>query len=351
MFKFKSQKFNVLAMIGIALLIGLAGHYGLVQPEHSGIAFLGMGGILTNAGARMIDPILSNVAQGYKNSEFVGNYLFPRVPVQVSGGQIIEFGKEAFYSYNLRRSPGGVTKRIQFGYLGKPFALLQDSGEVPVPREWMRDASIVPGIDLGTRAINLGMKAILKSLETDQATIAINATNYDAAHKVALAGATKWSTATGTPSNDIDTAREAIRSAVGVYPNVVLMSAVAFNAARNNPNVTARFQYTTTDSISEEMLARLWNVDKVIVGKAITMTDAGVSSDIWGNNVVLAYTNLGSQNAEEPSYGYTYTMDGNPLVEQTYWDPATKSWVYPVNFERVPVLSGITSGYLIQTPA
>jgi hypothetical protein len=81
------------------------------------------------------------------------------------------------------------------------------------------------------------------------------------------------------------------------------------------------------------------------------MSDAGVASDVWGNNVVLAYTNLGSANAEEPSFGYTYTLDGNPLVEQTYWDASTKSWVYPVNYERVPVLSGITSGYLIQNPA
>lgn len=302
-------------------------------------------------GARVIDPILTNIAQGYKNMELVGSYLFPRVPVFVSGGQIIEFGKEAFYKYNLRRAPGGATKRIQFGYLGKPFALVQDSLEVAVPREFMRDASIVPGIDLASRAVNLGMKAAQMSLEYDQAALATNAANYDANHKLVLAGATKWSAATGTPTNDINTAREAIRSYAGVYPNVVLLSAVAFNAAINNPNVISRFQYTNAQVITEEMLAKLWNVEKVIVGKALTMSDAGVASDIWGNNVVLAYTNLGSDNAEEPSYGYTYTMDGNPLIEQAYWDPNTKSWVFPANYERLAVLSGITSGFLIQNPA
>lgn len=307
--------------------------------------------IMTNAGVRVIDPILSNVAQGYKNAELVGNFLFPRVPVFASGGQIIEFGKEAFYSYNLRRTPGGTTKRIQFGYQGKPFALLQDSLEAQVPREWMRDASVVPGIDLGQRAIALGMKIATKSLEVDQAAIATNAANYDANHKLVLAGGTKWSTGTGTPTADINTAREAVRASVGMYPNTVLLSAVAFNAAINNPNVVSRFQYTTHDVITEDMLAALWNVDKVIVGKAISMTDAGVASDIWGNNVVLAYTNLGSMGAEEPSFGYTYTMDGNPLVEQPYWDNNTKSWVYGVNYERLPVLSGITAGFLIQNPA
>jgi hypothetical protein len=307
--------------------------------------------ILTNQGARVIDPILTNIAQGYHNSAFVGSVLFPRVPVMASGGQIIEFGKEAFYNYNLRRAPGGRTQRINFGYLGKPFALLQDSVEVPIPREHMRDASVVPGIDLGRRAVNLGMQTVAKSLEFDQATLATTAANYDANHKLALSGSTKWSASTGTPTNDINTAREAIRSTVGVYPNVALLSAVAFNAAINNPNVINRFQYTSSDVITEEMLAKLWNLDKVVVGKAISMTDANVATDIWGNNAILAYANLGSQNAEEPSYGYTYAMEGNPLVEQSYWDAQTKSWVYPVNYERAPVLSGITSGFLIQTPA
>ena len=346
----RGSMFKVWIALAIVASVALASHFGYVD-HNQGPGMAAFAGVMSNQGVRVIDPILTNVAQGYRNAEFVGGVLFPRVPVFASGGQIIEFGKEAFYNYNLRRTPGGATKRIQFGYLGKPFALLQDSVEAPVPREWLRDAAAVPGIDLGTRAVGLGMKVVAKSLEVDQATIATNAANYDANHKVALAGATKWSAGTGTPTVDINTAREAIRASVGIYPNVALLSAVAFNAAINNPNVVSRFQYTSSDVITEEMLAKLWNLEKVVVGKAISMTDAGVASDVWGNNVVMAYVNLGSINAEEPSFGYTYAMDGNPLVEQVYWDPATKSWVYPVNFERVPVLSGITSGYLIQTPA
>lgn len=345
---FANKIFNPLVMIAVVVLLAVAGHFDLIH--HSDTIFLGLGGVLANSGARIIDPILTNYAQGYKNAEFVGNMLFPRVPVNASGGQIIEFGKEAFLSYNLRRTPGGATKRIQFGYLGKPFALLQDSVEVPVPREHLRDAAAVPGIDLGTRAVGLGMKVVLKSLEVDQANMATLATNYDANHKVTLAGATKWSAATGTPTLDVQAGREAIRASIGVYPNVGVISAVAFNAAKNNPNVTARFQYTSHDAITPAMLANLWELDQLIIGKGIAMTDAGVASDIWGNNMVLAYTNLGSMNAEEPSFGYTYTMEGNPMVEQTYWDAATKSWIYPANFERAPVLSGITAGFLLIAP-
>jgi len=71
--------------------------------------------------------------------------------------------------------------------------------------------------------------------------------------------------------------------------------------------------------------------------------------DVWGNDVVLAYTNISSDpNVEEPSFGYTYAIEGHPLVEQPYWDPNSKSWIYGVSFDNTPVLSGITAGYLIQ---
>lgn len=46
--------------------------------------------------ARVVDPVLTTHAQGYKNADFVGMALFPRVDVAKSGGQVIEFGREAF---------------------------------------------------------------------------------------------------------------------------------------------------------------------------------------------------------------------------------------------------------------
>lgn len=311
---------------------------------------------LSASGVRVINPILSNVAQGYTNMELVGSYLFPRVPVAVTGGQIIEFDRDAFRLVNARRAPGGATKRIPLGYSGKPFALLQDSLEVPLPREYSRDASIVPGIDLAARSVRVTMRNLMLALENDQAVLATNAANYGAGNKVTLAGATKWSAATGTPLTDIDTGREAIRQACGVYPNVLLLSAVAFNACKNNPNVVARFQYngaagTDSSQITPQMLAGLFNVKKVVVGAAVTWTDANVAADIWGNNAILAYVPEQDLAIEEPSYGYTYTMEGNPLVEEPYYDNNQKSWIYGVTYERVPVLSGISSGYLIVTPA
>jgi hypothetical protein len=200
------------------------------------------------------------------------------------------------------------------------------------------------------------MNKILLQLEVDQAALATGAGNYPSANKIALSGSSKWSASTGSPLADVDAGREAIRQAVGIYPNTLVLSALAFNAAKNNPNVIARFQYNSSvpveaSMITPKMLAGLFNVDEVVVGAAIVTGDDGTNSDIWGNNAILAYVPIGQTFQEEPSYGYTYTMDGHPLVEQSYWDNNAKAEIYGVTMERSPVLSGIASGYLIQTPA
>lgn len=300
---------------------------------------------------RVIDPILSTVANGYQHTEHVGHTLFPRVPVGTTGGQVLEFGKESFKLYKTRRAPGTNTRRIQFGYLGKPFNLVQDALENQVPREYLRDAAKVPGVDLGIRAVKGTMSALSLNLEYDQAQLATNAANYDNDHKITLAGADKWSDATSDPVGDIEAAKEAVRSTIGFRPNTLLLSAQAFGALKNHPDILERIKYTSRDAVTADLIANLWEFKKVVVGDAVTFDDGGAGVDVWGNNAILAYVPTNPSGLEEPSFGYTYTMEGHPLVEKPYYDNSAKSWIYPVTYERVPVLTGILSGFLIINPA
>lgn len=299
---------------------------------------------------RVVDPVLSNLARGFLDQPMVGNTLFPRVNVTLSGGQVIEFGKEAFRQYNARRVPGGATKRVDMGYLGAPYALVQDALEAKVPREWMRDASVSPGVDLGTRAVRMVSAIVNRALEIEQAEKARNAASYPTDNKVALSSGSRWNNSVN-PSATIETGREAIRANAGVYPNVCLLSAKAFAACRNNAAILDRFKYTSAESITTAMLANLWDIERVVVGRGVYANAADQFQDIWGTDVILAYAPEQPSGAEEPSYGYTYTMEGHPLVETPYYDENTRSWMYPVTLERVPVIAGITSGYLIQTAA
>ncbi len=305
---------------------------------------------MTPGQARVIDPILSTVAQGYKNADFIGDALFPVVPVDQRGGKIITFGKESFQLYNTGRAPGANTKRVQFGYAGSNYALEQHALEGLVPFEIMEDANQVPGIDMAKVAVMSTQNIIALRTEKAQADLATTAANYAASNKVTLAGVNQWSDYSGTsdPSKDIANAVEAIRSKVGRRGNTVVMGAAVFNQLKNHPKIIDRIKYTGRDYVTPELLANLWNVKRVLVGDAVYADDAGTFSDVWGKFVVVAYTEIGSlADMGLPSYGYTYRLRGNPVVESPYQERNQKSWIYPVTDELSPVIAGALAGYLI----
>lgn len=307
--------------------------------------------MLTNRQARLIDPVLSTHAQGYRQRMLVGEILFPRVPVSARGGQVLTFGKESFQAYNLRRAPGGTIKRVERGFAGSPFSLFEDSVEMPIPVQHSEDAQRVLGINLQGQTVNAAMDILLLSLEREQAALATTAANYGSDYKITLAGTSKWSHADAKPGQQVRGGREAVRAATGADPNVLVVGAVAWNALIENPSVIERFKYVSKDSITPDMIANLLELDKVVVGKAVKANDAGTMSDVWGNFGVLAYVPpVESQSMAEPSYGYTYVLAGNPRVEQIYYEKSTTSNIVPAFFERQPVLTGIESGYLFIAP-
>lgn len=305
---------------------------------------------LSASQARVIDPILSTVAQGYKNAELVGSALFPFVPVGQRGGKIITFNKEDFALYNTGRVPGANTRRVQYGYSGANFALESHSLEGLVPVEISQEAQAVPGIDLGQGAVQRTQNIISLRLETAQAVLATTAGNYAAANKTTLAGASQWSDfgATSDPISDIEVAKEAIRKQVGRRPNTVVMGAAVFAKLKQHPKVVDRMKYTGRDVATTDLLASLFGVSQVLVGEAVYTDAAGAMGDVWGKFVVVAFTELAGLAAMGlPTYGYTYRLQGYPMVEQPYLDRNTKSWVYPVTDEVAPVIAGAAAGYLI----
>ncbi len=297
--------------------------------------------------ARVVDPILTTHVRGYRHQDRVGHFLFPSVEVTVAAGKVIEFGKESFMLYNARRAPGAATKRIEFGYEGKPFTLVQDSLESKVPREFARDAAAVPGVDLGMRATNTVMNSLTLTLEYDQATIATTAGNYSADNQMALKSSSKWSHSDSNPVSDINSARQRIRNSCGVYPNTLVLGPKPYAALKNN--VKIRDHFRNVDLITSKLLSDLLEIEQIFEGRSLTANDEGKFQDVWGNNAVLAYAPRNPGGFEEPSYGYTYTMKGNPFVEEPYWENPVKSWIYGVTYERAPVLAGMDAVILSKT--
>ncbi|MBF0334555.1 MAG: major capsid protein [Alphaproteobacteria bacterium] len=306
---------------------------------------------MTTSQARVVDPVLTNHAQGYRQPEFVGSVLFPRVDVLVRGGKVVEFGTEAFRRFNARRAPGADVRVISLGYEGKPYELVQDTLDAKVPREHLEDAAQVPGLDLGMRATSVVMRSLALGLEFEQAALATDPANFPNSHKVAPAGAEKWTDPDSDPIAMVEAGKAAVRGSTGVYPNAMVLGPPAYEAIKIHPKVLERFKGITADSVTPEMLARLFDLKKVAVGLAVEAAEAGGFSDVWGPHAVLGYAPDAPTGQEEPSFAYTYTLKGHPFVEAPYWNQDKRSWLYGVTYERRPVLTGITAGYLIQGAA
>ena len=339
-------------LIAAALLIAIVATLdpSFIQRDAglAGAALIGLQ--MTPSQARVIDPVLSEIARGYKNAQMVGGTLFPTVPVDQRGGQIIEFGKEDFRLYATGRTPGSNTKRVQYGYLGKAFALKQHSLEGTVPFEIMQEANKVPGIDMGRIAVVRTQNIIALRLEKDQADKARTLANYAASNRVTLAGASQFNDYVNSNPNDvIETGKEAVRAKIGRRPNKAVVGAAVFAKLKYHPQMVDRIKYTGRDSVTAELLAQLWGLDKVEVGEAVYADATDAFVDVWGKDIVLAFTDTsGLNDAGLPSYGYTYQLRAHPIVEVPYQDRNAKSWVYPVTDEVDPVIAGADAGYLIQ---
>lgn len=301
--------------------------------------------------ARVVDPVLSTVAQGYVNSAMVASVLFPRVGVPVRAGNIISFGKEDFMLYGTARSPGENTKRVQFGYTNGTYGLVDYSLEGQLPIEHMQESENGPGIDMSSLTVRKTINIMDLRLEKQAADIARTAASYAASNKVTLSGTGQWSDYTGTsnPIGVIETAKEAVRAATGKRANTVVLGALVMSKLKHHPVVRDYCKYTGRDVATAELLAALFEVERVIVGDAIYSNDAGTAfTDVWGKDVVVAYTDTASvADMGAPSYGYTYMLNGYPQVEEPYYDRGAKSWIFPVTRAEAPVLASASAGYLV----
>jgi hypothetical protein len=301
--------------------------------------------------ARVIDPILTAVARGYESQfPLVSDVLFPVVPVTQRGGTIITFGREQFQVIDTRRAPGADTKSIDIGYGKGTYSLVDNRLMGKVPLEIMDEASVVPGIDLASATITVVQNKMSLEREVNAAALARAAGAYAAGNKVTLAGADLWTASTSVPFINIEAAKEAVRKKIGRRPNVMVLGPAVLSALRIHPNVLDKLS-TSTDRTPATVaqLQALFEIDRIVEGQAITDT-AGMFSDVWGNDAVLAYVTpkslqeMGSQN-----FGYTYQLTGRPVVEEAYLDRAKNSFMYPVSDASQVVLTSADSGYLIKS--
>ncbi|CAN5651258.1 hypothetical protein BH10PSE18_BH10PSE18_15210 [soil metagenome] len=305
----------------------------------------------TTSQARVQDPILTEVARGYRSPKSpVANVLFPFVPVGARAGRILVFGPDDFKLVSTARAPGANTKRMQFSYSSDKFSLVDHRLEGSVPVELQEEAQAVPGIDLGANAIRRVQNMMALEREKQAADLARDASKYAAGNKVTLAGDSQWSDPDSDPFSDIMNGKEVVRGQTGEKANVLEVGPRVLTALRTHPKVLDRLS-TASDRppATIAQLSALFELERIVEGEAVYHTGTAFA-DVWGNDAILAFTTPASmQEMGSPNYGYTYQLQDGPTVEEAYYDGNTNTWYYPVSDAYQPVLAGPSAGFLFKS--
>ena len=308
------------------------------------------------------NPILTSLLLGMGQGMHIAERLFPRLPQALSSVTLAKLGDERFRRYNLRRAPGAATKRIEIKYEGVTYTVDQYSVEVPLPRELLREAdesrklNVGNYLDISKIAMSTANDILALDYELEVAGLATDVATYAAGHVLALAAGTKWSASTGTPVTDIRAAANTIRKKIGKRPNKLMLSADAKQAVETNPEVKSYLPNTQMGVPTLEQLAKIFEVDEIVVGDCVWMDGAGVGQDCWGNNAILAYVpKIGSGGTSdislaEPGFGFTNVLEGHPFAEAPYYENSAKSWIYGATYERRPNVAYNTAGFLFTNP-
>lgn len=313
---------------------------------------------------RIVDPILTNVAHGYRNNVFVGNLIFPLVEVQKRKGRIIRFNEDELYLHEIRRSPGSNTTRVSGDWGSDSYELYQDAIEEEVPYEFIEEAEGLP-MDLSRRAVNKAMYRVALRLEFDQLSLAGNLNSYPVSNRITLTGTSQFSDPASNPESITDNAHQSILANCGMMANCAVMSLRAYDAYKRNPLIRDKFKYTSAGSITKEMLAGVLGVKRLEIAAARYKNPSNPALgrvEIFQNSIWMGYNPLiedseqtdvtrvtpsPNSDIDKPSFGYTYQLKGMPVVEEAYRDQNKKVWLFPVTADRRPVLTGMGAGYLI----
>jgi len=131
----------------------------------------------------------------------------------------------------------------------------------------------------------------------------------------------QWDNAGSTPIEDVTSQIIEFRELTGFAPNMLVIGPYVLQALRNHPELLDRIKYTERGIVTEDLIASLLGVEKILVSYATqavgatyqdpkqTEANATYSFIANGKSALLAYAPKGPS-LMQPSAGYTFTWNG-----------------------------------------
>lgn len=276
---------------------------------------------------RMVDPVLTTVISSYSNNSFVADKIFPIVKVSKLKGKIPVFGREAFVVRDTDRAIGSKSNRIPPAGLNfVEFETREHDVEAAV--DYIEEEETPAFIRYEQRLAKQLTDIIALGREKEAADYLQDTTNFDSSllEEVAQADAFDDYTSNTDPISVISDCMSAVRTKIAKFPNTMIIGEAAFNSLAYHPKVLAKIQYSGLARTNLDIFSELTGIKDIHIGMSVYSTDGETFTDIWGDNIILAYVDkspTGSRSEFNPSYGYTFRREGMPEID-TYYENGGK---------------------------
>ena len=242
-------------------------------------------------------------------SSFVSGRVFPNCPVNLLSSTYPTYDKSYWFKNEAGvRAPGTESKGSPHARGTGSYACEDVSFHEDVPDEYIEnDPEPLNPESAATRRVNDKINIYDEvDFNTRFFSAAIWANDVTPSTLWTAAGA-------GDPFADVDLGKRTMKAATGRDPNKLLLGRDVFDIMKRHSDVRDMVKYVSSEVTTAQLLARLFEVDEVLVMNGIydsAAYGASASMDFIGGKHALLYYAPRTPSLEEPSAGYRFTWNG-----------------------------------------
>ena len=296
----------------------------------------------------MVDPALSNVSIKFSNDTFIAEKIFPNLAVAKQSGKFYTYDKSNLRVDKTVRALGAGANEVEHSATTASYVTDDHALKEFVPQEIQdqADAALDPLID----ATETVTEKLMLDKELALSTLLANTANVT--QNVTLSGTSQWSDYTNSdPVSDVRTARTVVHAATFKKPNTLFMGKQVFDVLCDHPQILERVKYSQLGVVTAELMARVFQVEQIIVGEAgYNSANEGQTdslSYVWGKHAWLAFITPRA-GLRQVTFGYTFTY-ATRVVERWNDQDRKGTYVRVGNDNYVQKIVAVGAGYLIKT--
>jgi len=258
-----------------------------------------------------IDQMLTNVSIAYRNASYIADEAFPLLGVSRQSNIIPSYDQSYWFRDEVKMAAPGADIAI-----AEYAVTTTDTYFCPRHRlgrliyDETRDNTDAP-FNLDREAAEFLVDKMQLRREVDFVTNMFTTTPWTTT-KTGGTDFTVWSNYAGSsPIVDMVTYKDTVEALIGREPNKLIIGKQVYIQLKNHPDLIDLIKYTQRGQLTADLIASLFEVDRLLVGRAIYTTtkegtaEASVSySRVWGKHGLMIYTPP-APSLMTPSAGYT----------------------------------------------